>query len=53
MNAEQRREAALAAAPLKRHQAQTYSPNIGAPFSGGDNRSISQFMKDIDASYRT
>jgi hypothetical protein len=52
MNAEQRREAALDAAPLKRHQAPTYSPNIGAPFGGGDSRSISQFQRDVDAAYK-
>jgi hypothetical protein len=29
------------------------SPCIGSPFSGGgDNRSISQFMRDIDNAYR-
>jgi hypothetical protein len=27
-------------------------PNIGSPFSGGDNRSISQWQRDCDAAYR-
>jgi hypothetical protein len=28
------------------------SPCIGTPFSGGDNRSVSQFMRDVDNAYR-
>jgi hypothetical protein len=50
--AAERRKQALESAPLKRYQPSVSSPNIGSPFSGGDNRTISQFNRDITDAYR-